>query len=89
LELKVYEDRNAPVSARVEDLLKRMTLEEKVAQLSAVGPEVLLDDQGEFCVEKAKEAIPYGIGQITRIAGASDLEPEQAAKAANAVLRII
>lgn len=89
MELKVYEDRNAPVSARVEDLLKRMTLEEKVAQLSAVGPEVLLDDQGEFCVEKAKEAIPYGIGQITRIAGASDLEPEQAAKAANAVQRFI
>ncbi len=30
----VYRDRNAPVEARVEDLLQRMTVEEKVAQMT-------------------------------------------------------
>ena len=29
----VYKQANAPVNARVEDLIKRMTLEEKIAQL--------------------------------------------------------
>jgi len=89
MEVKLYQDKNAPVKARVEDLLKRMSLEEKVAQLGSVGPEALLDEQGEFCLEKAKQAIPYGIGQITRVAGASGLDPEKAAKAANAIQRYL
>ena len=46
MEVRLYEDSSAPVDARVEDLLQRMTLEEKVAQLGSVGPEVLLNDQG-------------------------------------------
>ncbi|NMB38875.1 MAG: beta-glucosidase [Firmicutes bacterium] len=83
MNLKLYEDKNAPVNKRVDDLLGRMTLEEKVAQLGSVGPDVLLNDKGEFCPEKAKKVIPEGIGQITRIAGASGLEPTKAAKAAN------
>lgn len=83
MNLKLYEDKNAPVNKRVDDLLGRMTLEEKVAQLGSVGPDVLLNDKGEFCPEKAKKVIPEGIGQITRIAGASGLEPTKAAKAVN------
>ena len=31
--MELYKDASQPVSARVEDLLSRMTLEEKVAQL--------------------------------------------------------
>jgi len=89
LEVRLYEDKNAPIQARVDDLLKRMSLEEKVAQLGSVGPDAVLDKQGEFCPEKAIKAIPFGIGQITRLAGASGLEPLKAAKAANAVQRFL
>ena len=89
LDTRLYKDKNAPIEARVEDLLKRMSLEEKVAQLGSVGPEAFLDSQGGFCPDKAKGAIPHGIGQITRVAGASGLEPGKAAKAANAVQRFL
>ena len=89
MEVRLYEDSSAPVDARVEDLLQRMTLEEKVAQLGSVGPEVLLNDQGEICFDKAQAAIPHGIGQITRMAGASDLAPDKAAKAANAIQQFL
>ena len=89
LEARQCEDKTVPVQARIEDLVTRMSLEEKVAQLGSVGPDAFLDERGEFSPEKAKKAIPYGIGQITRIAGASGLEPEKAAKAANAVQRFL
>lgn len=89
LDTRLYEDKHAPIEARVEDLLQRMTLEEKVAQLGSVGPEVFLDQQGGFCPERARQAIPHGIGQITRLAGASGLEPSKAVKAANAVQRFL
>jgi hypothetical protein len=36
-ELPVYKNTNLPVEKRVEDLLTRMTLEEKIDQLSGVG----------------------------------------------------
>ncbi|MEM3659664.1 MAG: hypothetical protein QXU11_04535 [Thermoproteota archaeon] len=36
----VYLDPSAPVELRVRDLLKRMTLEEKLAQLQSVWPRI-------------------------------------------------
>lgn len=81
--MQLYEDKNAPINQRVEDLLNQMTLVEKVAQLGSVGPEVLLDSEGVFTSEKAKQVISDGIGQITRVAGASGLDPDQAAQATN------
>jgi beta-glucosidase len=44
---QLYKNPTAPVSARVEDLLGRMTLEEKVAQLEAVwqGKIAIFDDK--------------------------------------------
>jgi beta-glucosidase len=65
----VYRDPRAPIEARVKDLLARMTLEEKVAQLRSMwlGKSQILDKDGVFSPEKAKAAIPDGIGQIARI----------------------
>ena len=66
---QVYRDAKAPIEARVRDLLARMTLEEKVAQLRCMwfGKTAILDKTGVFVPEKAKAAIPFGIGQIARI----------------------
>jgi beta-glucosidase len=67
-ETPLYKNPTAPVSARVEDLLGRMTLEEKVAQLEAVwqGKVAIFDDKLQFDPEKASKLYPNGIGQLTR-----------------------
>lgn len=80
-----YKNSNIPFTTRIDDLLERMNLEEKIAQLSGIGPEQLLDQEGNLILSKAEELLKNGIGQITRIAGASGLKPEVAARAANQV----
>ncbi|MBM7581670.1 beta-glucosidase [Caldicoprobacter guelmensis] len=80
----LYKDKSKPVEDRVKDLLSRMTLDEKIAQLSAVWVYEILDDT-KFSPEKAACKIGHGIGQITRIAGASNLDPESCAKIANEI----
>ena len=64
-----YPDRALPIPARVADLLGRMTLEEKAAQLCCLwaGKTRLIDrTSGLFDPARAKAAIPDGIGQIAR-----------------------
>ena len=64
-----YRDRALPIPARVADLLGRMTLEEKAAQLCCLwaGKTRLIDrTSGLFDPARAKAAIPDGIGQIAR-----------------------
>ena len=85
----LYQDSKAPVQARVEDLLSRMTLEEKVAQLSGMGPERLLDAKGNLIKAQAQKLLKNGVGQITRIAGASGQDPEVAARASNQVQKFL
>lgn len=75
---------NYSLAEKIENLLKEMTLEEKVAQLGSIGPEKLLVD-GEFSEEKAAKYLKDGVGQITRLAGAGALVPEAALKAANEI----
>ena len=69
-----YKNPRLPVERRVADLLSRMTLEEKVAQLVCLWsgrPQVkpqtdFSTDRGDFSPEKAAEVMKYGIGQIAR-----------------------
>ena len=69
-----YKNPRLSVDERVADLLKRMTVEEKVAQLTclwAQRPQVVPQtdfstDRGALSPEKAKEVMKYGIGQIAR-----------------------
>lgn len=69
---------------RVRDLVAQMTLDEKLAQLgSAWLPEITTD--GSLVMEKARSRIGHGIGQMTRLAGGSNLTPPEVARAANAV----
>lgn len=89
MSIPLYKRKDAPVEARVEDLLSRMTLEEKIAQLGSIGPKEILDADGNLDLERARKAIPHGIGQIARIAGASGLFPRKAAEAANQVQKFL
>ena len=63
-----YKDAAAPIEARVRDLLGRMSLEDKAAQLCCLwfGKGRLLDVHGAFSEEKAVKSIANGIGQIAR-----------------------
>jgi beta-glucosidase len=69
-----YKNPRLPVEQRVADLLGRMTMEEKVAQLIClwqarpqVGPQTdYSTDRGDFSPEKASVVMKYGIGQIAR-----------------------
>ena len=65
---ELYRDPKAPITSRVGDLLGRMTLEEKAAQMASMwfGKSKINGPTGEFSPEKAKAAIPDGIGQIGR-----------------------
>jgi beta-glucosidase-like glycosyl hydrolase len=64
-----YKDASLTVERRVEDLLGRMTLEEKVAQTLAVWQQKrqLADASGNFDPAKAAPILQHGIGQITRV----------------------
>ena len=64
-------------------LVQQMTLEEKVAQLGSYGPDKLLEN-GRLSAE-GRKLLRHGIGQITRLAGASDMDPEDAGRAANEI----
>lgn len=63
-----YRDPRLPITERVRDLIGRMTIEEKVAQLRVmwIGKFGILDAQGAFSEEKATKALGGGIGQISR-----------------------
>lgn len=86
-----YKNPRLPVERRVADLLSRMTLEEKVAQLVClwanrpqVNPQTdFATDRGDFSPAKAAEVMKYGIGQIARQRERKD--PRQGAMFSNAV----
>src|ERR1043165_3091661 len=86
-----YKNPRLPVERRVADLLSRMTLEEKVAQLVCLWgarPQVkpqtdFSTDRGDFSPEQASVVMKYGIGQIARQRERKD--PREAAQFANAV----
>ncbi len=85
----VYLDPVMPVPHRVRDLLSRMTLEEKTAQMLCVWrtkDKTLVNQAGQLDPEKAKAAFPYGLGQIARLSDtAGGKNPRQMAELANAV----
>lgn len=95
-ETVVYRDPSASISERVEDLLARMTLDEKVAQLTSVW--LTLDpESGEVApsqfsfgpgrVDDPWEQMRHGIGQITRPLGSQPIDPVAGARMVNEIQR--
>jgi beta-glucosidase len=64
----LYKDAKAPVDKRVEDLLARMTLEEKVAQIVTLwdAKKDIFDTNMEFDADKMSAKYPDGLGQVAR-----------------------
>jgi beta-glucosidase len=68
---ELYRNAALPAARRVKDLLSRMTLEEKAAQMMCVWQkkaETLVDGDGKFDLVKAKAAFKkrHGLGQVGR-----------------------
>jgi beta-glucosidase len=81
-----YRDAELPLEERVEDLLARMLPEEKVAQLgSAWMFELVSGDEVDDA--RAAAICRHGLGQVTRISGASTLTADRAAHVANELQR--
>jgi beta-glucosidase len=81
--MKPYQNSKLPAAKRAKDLLSRMTLEEKAAQMMCVWQkkvDTLLDADGHFDLKKAKRAYRdgRGIGQVGR---PSDAGPAPGQKA--------
>lgn len=79
-----YKDPTLPVARRVDDLLSRMTLAEKVAQMQAVWENKgqIQTADGTFSAEKAEKAFPDGLGEITRPSDRRGVAPANGAPVA-------
>jgi beta-glucosidase len=64
----LYKQAGAPVESRVEDLLGRMTIEEKIAQMECVWQQKagIQNADTSFSAEKASAAYPHGMGMFAR-----------------------
>lgn len=91
-----YRDPQLPVEQRVADLLSRMTLEEKVAQMQGAwenrqffsDPKALfVDGEGNFVPERAAVLLKNGIGEISR--PSENRGPHQMAEYTNTVQKWI
>ncbi|HEY3088277.1 MAG TPA: glycoside hydrolase family 3 N-terminal domain-containing protein [Jatrophihabitantaceae bacterium] len=81
--VELWRDAAAPVAARVRDLIARMTLPEKAAQLYSAW--LGMDSTGgqvapmlsEFVTprEDYEALLPYGLGQLTRAFGSAPVDP--------------
>jgi len=83
-----YRDPTVSTARRVDDLLSRMTVEEKAAQLGSVNADRLLDGD-ELDREVAEELLADGIGHLTRIGGEGGLTPRRAAEVTNELQSIL
>ena len=66
-----------------------MTLEEKIAQLGTVEIRQLVDENNRFSLDRARELLRNGIGQITRVSGGLEVGPREAARLANEIQRFL
>jgi beta-glucosidase len=80
----LYRDLTASIDDRVGDLIARMTIDEKLAQLGSAWVFQLASADG-FDAERAAPLLSEGIGHVTRVCGASGFTSARAAGFANAL----
>ncbi len=80
----IYLNPTKKTNERVSDLLQRMTLDEKIAQIGSCWI-YEITQESNFSTTKAKRILEYGIGQITRVAGASNRDPKECGQIINEI----
>jgi len=81
-----YRNATLAAAARADDLVARMTLREKVAQLGCVWCSTLVAGDA-FSAANAAARMPDGTGQVTRIGSSTGLRPKESAAFTNAIQR--
>ncbi|MES2158720.1 MAG: glycoside hydrolase family 3 N-terminal domain-containing protein [Pseudomonadota bacterium] len=78
----IYKDASAPIEARVDDLLSRMTLDEKIAQITTVwdGKVAIYDDRLQLDIAKLRGKFPNGLGHFARPSDAKGAVSPRVAK---------
>ena len=86
--MDLYENPEANIEERIEDLLSRMNLDEKIAQMKSLGDVQLDNQKGDVSERKivAKE-IEHGLGQLSR--SGEDLLPEQTVEKINKIQKYL
>ena len=74
---------------RIEDLIARMTPEEKTAQLHGIWLKDLLDENGRISMQACEALIPHGIGHICQYSSATSLKPEELVRAVRDLQRFL
>src|SRR6185437_7649046 len=82
-----YRDPHAALDERIDDVLARMTLDEKIAQLACRWSPTFVRD-GVFDPDYAASQMPHGIGQVTRIGASTGLGPHESAAFMNAIQQV-
>ncbi|MDJ0789357.1 MAG: glycoside hydrolase family 3 N-terminal domain-containing protein [Myxococcota bacterium] len=85
---ETFRDPKAPIDARVADLMARMSLEEKVAQLGSMWLTVLVKDE-HFDEDRVAAKLANGIGQVTRIGASTGLTADQSAALGNRIQHVL
>jgi beta-glucosidase len=65
-----YKNASLPIADRVSDLLSKMTIEEKVAQMLCIWGQkkaMLFDNEGNLSPENMERNLRHGLGQIARL----------------------
>ena len=86
--MEPYRDRLLDVKVRVDDLLARMTVLEKIAQLGSVYSNSLLENQ-RLSTDALRELMANGIGQVSAIGRMSGLSAPELASLANQIQRFL
>jgi beta-glucosidase len=84
----LYLEASRPIPVRLKDLLGRMTLEEKLFQLTSYWFHDLRNGQ-ELSQDRMQVLLGKGIGQISRIGGTSALLPPAVARAGNTIQQFL
>ena len=82
--MEIYRDGSKPVLERVADLLSKMTVDEKIAQIGSIWAMQVLEDR-RFSSEKAAKLMKNGLGGISRAGVGTALKPGQIAAFVNAL----
>jgi beta-glucosidase len=85
---EIWRDPTRSAEERARDLVGRMTLDEKLAQLGCVWSTALVEG-GAFSETRAASLLAQGTGHVTRIGAATGLRPRESAAFANRIQRFL
>ncbi len=84
-----YKNPGLPIKKRVKDLVSRMTLDEKVAQMVGIWnlkKTILMDEEGNIKLDNLQKDLKHGLGQIGRLSDtAGGQKPEAMAELGNTI----